>query len=145
MANFAQGIYKLLNPQKYVGKGQPRYRSSWEHSFFSFCDNNNNVLEWASEAISIPYRHPFTGKMTNYVPDVFLRYRTKNNLICTEIIEIKPRKQSMIEGRMSEKDRMIVAINHFKWAAAQAWCKKAGIVFRVLNEDQLFHQGRKKR
>jgi hypothetical protein len=111
-----------------------------------FCDQNDHVLEWASEAISVKYRHPFTGKITNYVPDIFLRYRTKNNKICTEIIEIKPRKQTMIEGKMSERDRMVVAINHAKWAAATAWCRRAGIVFRVLDETQLFHNGgRKKR
>lgn len=143
--NFAQGVFTPLNPKKYVGKGTPRYRSGWEWSFFQFCDNNDHVLEWASEAIAIKYRHPFTGKITNYIPDIFLRYRTKNNKVCTEIIEIKPRKQSMIEGKMSERDRAVVAINYAKWAAAQAWCKRAGIVFRVLNEDQLFHSGRKKR
>jgi hypothetical protein len=144
MSQFAQGVYRPLNPQKYVGKRAPRYRSGWEWAFFQFCDNNDHVLEWASEAISIPYRHPFTGKMTVYVPDVFLRYRTRNNKICSELIEIKPRKQSVIEGRMSEKDRMIVAINHYKWQAAQAWCKRSGIVFRVLNEEHLFRQGKKR-
>jgi hypothetical protein len=145
MANFAQGVFKPLNSKKYVGKGFPRYRSGWEFSFFQFCGNNDAVLEWASEAISIKYRHPFTGKITSYVPDVFMRYRTKNNKICTEIIEIKPRKQSMIEGKMNDRDRAVVAINHAKWAAARAWCQKAGIVFRVLNEDALFHSGGKKR
>lgn len=145
MTNFAQGVFVPNNPRKYVGKGNPRYRSGWEWSFFQFCDQNDAVLEWASEAIAIKYRHPFTGKVTNYIPDVFMRYRTKNNKICTEIIEIKPRKQSMIEGKMSERDRMVVAINHAKWAAAQAWCKQANIVFRVLNEDALFRNGGKKR
>lgn len=145
MANFAQGEFVPTNPKKYVGKGNPRYRSGWEWSFFQFCDQNDHVLEWASEAISIKYRHPLTGKITNYVPDVFLRYRTKNNKICTELIEIKPRKQSIIEGKMSEKARMIVAINHAKWQAAQIWCRRAGIVFRVLNEDSLFRNGSKKR
>ena len=145
MTKFAQGTYQPKNPNKYVGKGNPRYRSGWEFSFFQFCDNNEAVLEWASEAISIKYIHPLTGKMKTYIPDVFLRYRTKNNKICTEIIEIKPRKQSVIEGRMNEKDRMVVAVNHAKWKAAQAWCKKAGIVFRVLNEDAMFHNGGRKR
>lgn len=145
MSKFAQGVFIPTNPQKYVGKGNPRYRSGWEWSFFQFCDQNEAVLEWASEAISIKYKHPLTGKTTNYVPDVFMRYRTKNNKICTEIIEIKPRKQSVIEGRMSERDRIIVAINHAKWEAAKAWCKNAGIVFRVLNEDSLFRNGAKKR
>ena len=145
MPNFAQGEFQPRNRAKYVGKGNPRYRSGWELAFFQFCDNNDSVLEWASEAISIQYRHPFTGRVTNYVPDVFMRYRTKNNKICTEIIEIKPRKQSLIEGRMNERDRMIVAINHAKWQAARAWCQRSGIVFRVLNEDSLFRNGARKR
>lgn len=141
MKNFAQGVFKPLNPNKYVGKGFPRYRSGWEWAFFQFCDQNDHVLEWASEAISIKYRNPLTGKITNYVPDVFLRYRTKNNKICTEIIEIKPRKQSVLEGRMNPRDRAVVAVNMAKWHAATQYCKRAGIVFRVLNEAQLFHNG----
>lgn len=145
MTNWAQGVFVPRNANKYVGKGNPRYRSGWEWSFFQFCDNNDAVLEWASEAISIKYRHPFTGKITSYVPDIFMRYRTKNNKICTEIIEIKPRKQSIIEGKMSQRDRMVVAINHAKWQAARAWCQRSGIVFRVLNEDSLFHNASKKR
>lgn len=144
MSNFAQGTYVPRNPGKYVGKGNPRYRSGWEWSFFQFCDNNDAVLEWASEAIAIKYRHPLTGKITSYVPDVFMRYRTRNNKVCTELIEIKPRKQSVIEGRMSERDKLIVAINHAKWQAAKAWCQRAGIVFRVLNEDSLFRNGKKR-
>jgi hypothetical protein len=145
MTKFAQGVFVPTNPAKYVGKGNPRYRSGWEWSFFQFCDQNDAVLEWASESIAIKYRHPFTGKITNYIPDVFMRYRTKNNRVCTEIVEIKPRKQSVIEGKMSEQARMVVAVNQAKWAAAQAWCKNAGIVFRVLNEDSLFRNGGKKR
>ena len=145
MPNFAQGVYQPRNRQKYVGKGNPRYRSGWELAFFQFCDNNDQVLEWASEAISIKYRHPITGRITNYVPDVFMRYRTKNNKICSEIIEIKPRKQSLIEGRMSERERITVAINHAKWEAARAWCQKSGLVFRVITEDSMFRQGSRKR
>jgi hypothetical protein len=145
MTNFAQGVYQVQNPKKYVGKGEPRYRSGWEHAFFRFCDNNENVLEWASEAIAIKYLHPLTGKQANYIPDVFIRYRTRNNKICTEIVEIKPKKQSVIESKMSDRDRVVVAINHAKWAAAHAWCKRANIVFRVITEDQMFHQGTKKR
>lgn len=141
MTKWAQGTFVPTNPKKYVGKGNPRYRSGWEWSFFQFCDQNDAVLEWASEAIVIKYINPFTGKQSNYVPDVFMRYRTRNNKICTEIIEIKPRKQSMMEGKMSDRDRAVVAVNMAKWAAAQAWCKRAGIVFRVLNEDSLFHNG----
>ena len=143
--NFAQGAYQITNPKKYIGKGTPRYRSGWEHAFFRFCDNNDAVLEWASEAISIKYINPLTGKITNYIPDVFMRYRTRNDKICTELIEIKPKNQSVITEKMKDRDRAIVAVNHAKWAAAQAWCSKAGIVFRVITEDQMFHNGSNKR
>lgn len=145
MTNWAQGVYQVQNPDKYVGKGQPRYRSGWEWSFFQFCDTNDNVLQWASESISIPYRNPVTGKMSMYVPDIFMTYRTKHNKVCAEVVEIKPRKQSLIEGRMSDRDRAVVAINHAKWDAASKWCKKAGLVFRVITENDMFHQGTKKK
>lgn len=145
MSKFAQGVYQPKNPDKYVGKGLPRYRSGWEWSFFQFCDNNNNVLQWASEAISIPYRNPITGKNSNYVPDIFMTYRTKNNQVRAEIVEIKPRKQSLIEGRMSDRDRAVVAVNHAKWNAAVKWCSRAGLVFRVINETDMFHQGSAKK
>lgn len=145
MTAFAQGPYTVINPTKYVGKGTPRYRSGWEWAFFQFCDNNDHILEWASEAIAIKYRHPLTGKITNYIPDVFVRYRTQTNQIKTELIEIKPKKQSAITENMNPRDRAIVAVNQAKWAAAHAWCKNAGISFRVLTEDQLFHKGKKKR
>jgi len=145
MTNFAQGSFTPRNPDKYVGRGTPRYRSGWELSFFRFCDDNPAVMQWASEAVSVKYRHPITGKVTNYVPDIFMRYRDQHGKVHTEIIEIKPRKQSMIEGKMSEKDRIVVAINQAKWAAARAWCQRANIEFRVLTEDSLFHNGAKKR
>ncbi len=117
MSKFLQGVYKVQNTNKYVGKGQPRYRSGWEHAFMRFCDSNDNILEWASEAIAIPYMHPILGKRKNYIPDFFIRYRTKNNKVCSEIIEIKPKKQSVIESKAKAKDRAIVAVNYAKWAA----------------------------
>jgi hypothetical protein len=32
-----------------------------------------------------------------------------------------------------------------KWEAATAWCKQQGVKFRVVNEDEIFHQGKKRR
>lgn len=145
MSKFAQGVYQVANPQKYVGKREPRYRSGWEHAFMRFCDNNENILQWASESISIPYRHPLTGKPTIYIPDFLITYRTKDNRMCAEVIEIKPKKQSVIESKASARDRAIVAVNYAKWDAAQKWCRQQGLVFRVVTEDDIFHTGPKKR
>jgi hypothetical protein len=142
MSRWAQGQYVVRHPEKYVGKSTPRYRSGWELAFMKFCDDNDNVLQWASEAISVPYRHPLTGRISNYVPDFFVQYRTKNNVICSEIVEIKPKKQSVIESKMSSRDRAVVAVNYAKWNACQIWCRRAGLVFRVINEDQIFRNSK---
>lgn len=142
MANWAQGIYEVKNTEKYVGNKKPKYRSGWEFTFMQFCDNNKAVLQWASEPIRIPYRNPLTGKNTNYVPDFLIVYQNKNGQKIAEMVEIKPKKQSLIESKVaSAKDRAIVALNHAKWAAAKAWCKSQGIVFRVITEDDLFYKG----
>ena len=143
MSKFANGLYTLKNPSKYVGKNTPRYRSGWEHAFMRFCDTNEHILQWASESITIPYRNPITGKQTMYVPDFLITYRDKNNQIKAELIEIKPKKQSVIESKASARDRAVVAVNYAKWDAAVKWCKRQGIMFRVVTEDDIFRNGKK--
>jgi hypothetical protein len=143
MSKFAQGVYKVTNTAKYVGKREPRYRSGWEHAFMRFCDSNDNILQWASESISIPYRHPVTGKNTIYIPDFLITYRTKDNQMKAEVIEIKPKKQSVLESKASARDRTIVAINYAKWDAATKWCRRQGLTFRVVTEDDIFRNGSK--
>ncbi len=145
MSNYAQGLFTLKNPAKYVGTRTPRYRSGWEFTFMMFCDNNENVLQWASECINIPYRNPLTGKQTIYVPDFLITYRSRDNTVRAELIEIKPKKQSVIESKASQRDRAAVAVNYAKWDAATKWAKRNGILFRVITEDDMFHQGSKKK
>ena len=146
MGKWAQGIYTPKNPQKYIGNHQPRYRSGWELTFMTFCDTNDSIIYWASESMRIPYKHPLTGKPTIYVPDFFVVYQNKFGKQVAEVVEIKPKKQSIIESKVaSAKDRTVVAINHAKWAAAMAYCKSQWLTFRVITEDDLFHTGRKNR
>ena len=143
MSKFAQGIYVPRNPAKYVGNGNPRYRSGWEHAFMRFCDSNDNILQWASESITIPYRNPITGKQSIYVPDFLITYRNRNNQVIAELIEIKPKKQSLIESKASARDRAIVAVNYAKWDQATKWCRRNGLSFRVVTEDDIFRNGSK--
>jgi hypothetical protein len=142
MAKWAQGTYQVINAEKYVGNRAPRYRSGWEQSFMRFCDTNDNVLQWASEAIQIPYRHPLTGKQTIYVPDFLITYKTRNNTMKGELIEIKPKGQSVVTENMNSRDRAVVAINYAKWASAQKWCAHNGLTFRVITEDDMFRNGK---
>jgi hypothetical protein len=142
MANYAQGQFVPKNTEKYIGKGIPKYRSGWEFTFMQFCDNNKSVLKWASESIAIPYMNPLTGKRANYIPDFFVVYENKHGQQIAEVVEIKPKKQSLIESRMSSQARAVVAVNQAKWASAMAFCKQSGFTFRVITEDTLFYNGK---
>lgn len=142
---YAQGIYTVKNIHKYVGKGKPKYRSGWELTFMIFCDTNDKILKWASESIVIPYMHPFKGKRTNYIPDFFIVYQDKFGVTKAELIEIKPKAESIITEKVrNARQQAVIAINHAKWHSAKAFCKAQGIKFRVVTEDDLFYNGRGK-
>lgn len=142
MAKWAQGKFSIKNPDKYVGLKVPTYRSSWEFAFMKFCDENPYVIKWASEAIRIPYRNPFTGKYTVYVPDFFIAYTDKNNKQHAEIIEVKPLNQtSLKEAKRNKLHQAHVVLNEAKWGAARAWCHQNNLTFRIVSENDIFHTG----
>jgi len=143
---FNQGIYKVKNPDKYMGTRQPTFRSGWELSFMTFCDNNPSIQQWASECVRIPYRDPLTGKQTVYVPDFLITYVDRNQVKHVELIEIKPLNQTLKEkvGKNPYNQAQFVK-NQAKWAAANNWCKQQGIKFRIISEGDIFHGGAKTR
>lgn len=143
MAKYQQGQYEPANPGKYLGKGLPRYRSGWELAVFRMCDNHPSVLGWGSETHRIPYKHPLTGKMTTYVPDLLMVYMDAKGQKHAEMVEIKPSSQTLGEAR-SQIDKAAAVINHAKWTAARYWCKQQGIGFRVITENEIFNKPKAK-
>jgi hypothetical protein len=144
MGKYANGKFQIQNPQKYVGNKTPTYRSSWEFVFMQFCDNNPNILQWASEAIHIAYRNPLTGKNTIYVPDFLITYNDPSGKPRAEVIEVKPTKEtSLQEAGKSPRAQAAAILNMAKWEAARAFCKSRGMTFRVVTENDLFHQGKR--
>jgi hypothetical protein len=139
MSKYANGFYDVINAEKYIGKKRPHYRSSWELVMMRFCDNNPAVLQWASEAIHINYRNPFTNKNTIYVPDFLIIYQDKNGKRHGEVIEVKPTKETTMEAAKSIRDKAAVALNMYKWEAARKFCAAQGLQFRVVNEQDIFH------
>jgi len=146
MAKFAQGKFEMKNPDKYVGTKTPTSRSSWEFVFMRMLDEHPGVQHWASESIKIPYRDPLTGKHTVYVPDFFVVYQDKNGQKRAEVVEVKPANQTLREkvGKSLYNQEQYVK-NMAKWEAANAWCKQQGVKFRIVNEDDIFHTGGKRR
>ena len=138
MSKYAQGKYTVKNTEKYVGRKEPTYRSSWEFTFMAFADNNPSVLQWASEPFMIPYRNPFTGRNTIYVPDFMMVYVDRTGQKHAEVVEVKPSKEVSMEAARSVRDRAAVALNQAKWAAAHAWCKAYGMRFRVISEGDIY-------
>lgn len=146
MPKFAQGKFNMKNPAKYVGTKTPLARSSWEFVFMRMLDEHPGVENWASESIQIPYRDPLTGRNTIYVPDFFVVYIDKNKKKHAEVVEVKPSNHMMFEklGKSIYNQEQYVK-NMAKWEAANAWCRQKGIKFRVVNEEDIFHNGSKRR
>lgn len=141
MAKYANGFFQMKNPQKYVGKKTPHYRSSWEFAFMNMCDNHPSITSWASEAVHINYRNPFTGKNTIYIPDFLIVYQDASGQQHAELIEIKPLKETSLQEAKSKRDQAFAILNHCKWEAAKAWCKGQGLKFRIVTEQDIFHMG----
>lgn len=139
-----KGKYKPSFPEKY--KGDPTniiYRSLWERNFMKYCDTNENILEWRSEEIRIPYRSPLDNKIHLYFPDFFIKVKESSGEIKSYIIEIKPKRQT-IEPQIKKKktkgyiyEVVEYAKNQAKWQSAKEYCKDRNWTFRVLTEEDL--------
>jgi len=143
---FSQGIFTPKHPEKYIGRGSIRYRSSWELKFMNFLDEHPSVKQWASESISIQYINPVVGKTKSYVPDFFIIYEDASGNRKGELVEIKPHKETTLEaaGR-SQKNQIQAVVNQAKWKAAKDFCDRNGIGFRVVTEHDMFSNTKKKK
>lgn len=137
----AKGLYTPKHPEKYLGDPTKiRYLSSWELKFMYFCDSNPYILNWASEEIRIKYFHPLKQKVCDYIPDFFVKYKNSAGEMISEIIEIKPKKEVSRTKKSTMYDKVSIAVNEQKWAAAKSFCDRAGITFKILTEDNLFRK-----
>jgi len=142
--SYSQGEYKPKNPEKYKGTLPLVYRSSWELKVMRFCDFNENVLTWGSETIVIEYHDPVTNKIRRYFTDFIIKVKSEDGSISTQVIEIKPYKQTIPPITKNRKNKMALlkeqqtyATNMAKWNAATHVCKKKGWNFIILTEKDL--------
>lgn len=131
-----------INGQKFEVSAGDKYpvicRSRWEMMFVQYCDSNQDVLEWASEPYPIPYTNPVKKRQSVYVPDFLVAVRQQNGRIVKMLIEIKPAKEALNERARSAIDTAKVIENQAKWKAAEWWCQRRGIMFRIMTEHDLF-------
>ena len=139
-----RGKYQPSYPKKY--KGDPTnivYRSLWERKFMNYCDINENVLEWGSEELALPYRSPLDNRIHRYFPDLYIKVRESNGQIKKYIIEVKPKKQTIEPKVQKKKTRGYIyevrewARNQAKWKVAQEFCEDRQWKFKIITEDEL--------
>lgn len=139
-----KGKYQPSFPEKY--KGNPTnivYRSLWERKFMVYCDKNENVLEWGSEEIALPYRSPVDGRIHRYFPDFYIKVKESNGNIKKYLIEVKPKKQTVKPKTPKRQTKGYIrevyeyAKNMAKWESAKEFCKDRNWEFKVLTEDEL--------
>ena len=139
-----KGRYTPKNPKKYKGDYHNIiYRSSWERKFMVYCDNSDNILEWGSEEIIIPYLSPWDGKLHRYFPDFYIKVKRKDGNIKKMIVEIKPEKYTKPPVMPKKKTKSYVkdvyewGRNEAKWKSALEYCKDRGMDFLILTEQHL--------
>ena len=64
-----------------------------------WCDKNENVLQWGSEEIVIPYISPVDRRVHRYFPDFYVKAKTRDERIKKYIVEVKPEKQCQAPKR----------------------------------------------
>ena len=138
------GLFKPRNPQKYIGDpNNIVYRSSWEVKVMSYLDLNDDILSWASEELTVPYKSPIDGKWHRYFPDFLVKMRTRDGQLKTLMLEVKPKKETTPPPkpkRITENYVKAVktwGINEAKWKAAIEYCNDRAWEFRVITEDHL--------
>ena len=143
MAESKKSIFKPSNPKKYKGNiNNIICRSNWEKIFCNWGDTHENIIEWGSEELGIPYRAP-DGKTRRYFPDFLIRVKENTGDIKTYVIEVKPKKQTKPPKKRKQMTKSYIyecktyATNQAKWKAASEWCKDRRIEFKVVTEREL--------
>ena len=138
-----KGYFSPSNPKKYLGNPTKIiYRSLWERKIMKWCDSNKQVLEWASEEISIPYFCPTDKKMHRYYPDFIIKTINNYGQIETKILEVKPKKQTIAPKfkKGTHKKRIISETktwikNTAKWKFANKYCSERNWEFHIITEN----------
>ena len=142
---FHHGEFTPKHPERYKGNFPIIYRSSWELKTMMVFDSRPDVIRWSSESIVIPYFHPIKHRTARYFPDFHVDFKDKEGNITRWIVEVKPAKECEVpvaKPRQRATTRMYneqtFMINQAKWEAAEAYCRKNGLKFKVLTEKEIF-------
>jgi len=166
-ADFATGEFIPRYPGKCLNKNgkmpgvhsKITFRSSWESIFANWCDIEDNVIEWGSECIEIPYFSQIDNRKHKYVTDFIVLTRNKHTgKIEKWLVEVKPACQvpqlnecgAIIFPELNKKKKLtqkridawqercnVLRRNHEKWTEARKWASLHGYVFKIITQEEL--------
>lgn len=131
---YKQGVVDPKCCKKYADscKSDPIiYRSGLELQFIQYCENNSNIVKWASEPIKIPYYSRLDKKECNYYPDYILENKKGNKVI----VEVKPYNQTLkpdLTDTIWLKEQWVKNID--KWTAAKKFAEEHDMKFIIVTE-----------
>ena len=147
MANrqYKQGFYEVQNKDKYLGKKDPRYLSSYELEVFKFCDRSPSVTSWGAEVVIVPYYSTVKQRKARYIVDVYVEYIDKENVKHKLLVEIKPtkdlKKPEMTHRKKKEtfiQESLTWQTNKEKWTSAYKYAEERGWKFCIWTEREIF-------
>ena len=108
------------------------YRSSYERKFIVWLENNEQVKNWGSECIRIPYLY-IDGKMHSYYPDYFVEMVDGTKMV----VEIKPSSQTKRPVNENTWVGKEYRKNMCKWKATMEFCQAKGYKFKIITEKTI--------
>lgn len=144
---YNQGKYNLINKDKYLGDPTVIFfRSGWEYKFYKYLDENERVIKWNCEGITLTYEvlegNTYTTK--RYYPDCYIKLQNNDDTVVEYIVEIKPwaetqlpkePKKFTIKANENYEYRLkTYQKNLLKWKSAKEYCDRRGIKFFILTE-----------
>lgn len=141
---YIQGKFKPRNPYKYKGNlNEIYYRSSWEAKLLTWLDGREDIIQYSSEEIIIPYKSPIDGRWHMYYPDNWIKFKDSNGNVREAIIEVKPYAQTIEPIKQTKITKSYVekvqtyAINKAKWEYAKRFCEEKNWEFHIFTEKDL--------
>ncbi|MDB4372906.1 head completion protein [Mariniblastus sp.] len=139
------GKYIVKNRSKYSGDADKVvYRSMWERHCFYWCDvtNSDNIKNWCSEEVVIPYFWDVDKRMHRYFMDLKITFKNGKTIL----VEIKPDKETRPPKRPDKSKRyineaMTYVKNRNKWETAEGYAKDRGWEFQIWTEKHLTEMG----
>lgn len=133
-----KGIYKIQNPEKYIGDSKNVfYRSSWEKRLMLFFDLNQCIKKWSSEDKNciVPYIGP-DNKKHRYFIDFYIETSNENKYL----IEVKPNKKLCKPTKKSRyylHESIEYVRNQLKFEAGHKFAQSRSMQYLVITEKHV--------